>query len=487
MFKFIGQIRLYWWQTAVLVCIFGMTAFYASYKLSESPPTWFDEGIYIQVAQSLAEGGVQTIQTAPGVVVSTGHVTGGYPFLGPIALSFKFFGNTLFAARLPMSVFIVLSVVVTFLLSYFLFGAYDALIATFLLASFPVLYGSGKDVMGEVPGMFYTILTLCLVWKIEDTTYTKTRWWILAGLCAGLAAATKPVFFLLPIALAIIFLVRFRSWGPWRNIVWAVGAFSAPVLLWAYMQFGSTDTLLAIFQHYANPYEEVSILGTVLHNLQSFFTQSTPLYCAVLMGLWLLAVSIRVCRKETLSFAEGAALIFSILIWLSYLRTAGWYRYFFEAMVLALIFAPSSLRIIAGTVFKKISLSRYVPAVSIIFVLLGAIQVYQLNFDSWVAEHYASNQTKTFVAYFSQVPTTSVLVYDAPEIVPFLHSKNYYQYIDLDPTQTLAYGKENLALLARGVPDQVIIPPHNYEQQKNLFTKYAQTDSVGSYLVLSRQ
>ncbi len=486
--KFIGRIRLYWWHVMVLVGLLAMTAFYASYKLTESPPTWFDEGVYIQVAQSLSERGVQTIQTAPGVLAPTGNVTGGYPFLAPIALSLHYSQNMLLGARLPMVFFILLCVGLTFFLMYTLFGMREALLATFLLSSFPLLYGGGKDVMGEVPGMCYLLLTLFFVWNIEATNFINTRWWLLAGLCAGLTAATKPIFFLFLIAVGIIFLLRARA--PWRigSLLWAMFACAVPLVLWGYLQFGSADAFASIAHHYANPYEESSVIATSLHNATKFFTESTPIYFAVLMVVWIVASVMRLCRKEKVSFAESIALVFSLLITLAYLRTAGWYRYFFEAMILALVFAPASLRVIAAGLLKKISLPGYVSVVSVLCVVLGCIQVYQLNFDSWVAEHYASDQTKTFVDYFAHFPiTASVLVYDAPEIVPFLPSDNYYQYLDIEPTQKLAYGKENIPLLEQGVPEYVIIPPHNHEQQKNLFTKYVQTDSVGSYLVLTRR
>jgi hypothetical protein len=74
----------------LILCLLGVVIFYASYRLIESPPTWFDEGVYIQVAQSLVNQGNQKIQIEPGVFEGAGHVTGGYPFLLPVGLSLKY-------------------------------------------------------------------------------------------------------------------------------------------------------------------------------------------------------------------------------------------------------------------------------------------------------------------------------------------------------------------------------------------------------------
>jgi 4-amino-4-deoxy-L-arabinose transferase-like glycosyltransferase len=471
-----AQYRWYW---AGIVGIFLITISYSSYRLTESPPTWFDEGIYIQVAQSLAEQGGQAIQTAPGVYVGTGHVTGGYPFLAPVALSLKLFGQSLFAARLPMVVFIVLCVAAAWALLYRLFGWRDALWGTLLLATFPLLYGNGKNVLGEVPGMFYTLLALYFLWQIEAHQFRGAKWYVLAGLCIGLAAATKPIFFLLPAAVGVIFLLRIRTIPLyWKGIGLAVLATLAPLALWTYLQFGGGDSSASILFHYANPYAETSLFHTPGQNVVRFFTEATPLYAAGLFGVWMLSLVMRWYRKVSIPNAELVAFVFSLLILLAYLRTAGWYRYFFEAMLLALIFLPHSLRSIASKV------SWLIP------VLVGGLalmQLYQLNFSSWVADHYQSTQTQELESYFGSHTLEGVLIFNAPEAVPFLRTDQYYQYFDIEPTGALAYGKENLTLLVQGVPSMVLLSPAEYEKQKKLFERYTKSDAVGGYFLLTRR
>ena len=228
----------------------------------------------------------------------------------------------------------------------------------------------------------------------------------------------------------------------------------------------------------------------MLTNFVRFFKEATPLYCAALCALWLVAVSIRVYRKQHVFFAEWVAFAFSILVILAYLRTEGWYRYFFEAMILALIFVPASLRTIAGELEHHVSKIKLLWFVPLPLVLLGAVQLYQLNYSSWVADHYASTQTSILNSYFAAHPdtatTNSVLVYNAPEVVPFLPGSNYYQYFDINPTGNLAYGAQTLQLLAQNVPTEVITTPSMYQQHMSLFGGYSESGTVGGYLILRR-
>ena len=200
--------NLYW---AGVIGLFALVFFYASYKLTESPPTWYDEGLYIQVAHSIAERGTQSVQTAPGEFISTGFVTGGYPFLAPVALSLRIFGDNLFAARLPMIVFILALAVAVFLFMYRLFGRQDALLALLLLATFPLLYGNGKNVLGEVPGLFYITLALLFLWRLELQEFKGIYNYLFLGIFTGLAAVTKPIFFFFFLAIGLVLLLCIRS------------------------------------------------------------------------------------------------------------------------------------------------------------------------------------------------------------------------------------------------------------------------------------
>ncbi len=452
------------------------TLFFSSYQLTESPPTWFDEGLYIQVAQSLAQDGSQTIQIAPDTQVSTGFITGGYPFLAPVAVSLLLFGNDLVAARLPMVLFIVSFVLAAFMLIWRVAGFNNALLALLLLSTFPLLYGNGKNVLGEVPGMLYTLAALYFLWRIEKQNFIGVWSYVLLGLMVGLAVATKPIFLLLPLALVLVLLWRVRQIPfHWREILAGFAAFLVPVALWAYFQFGSGDSLGGVLTHYANPYAVGSLFDTVMKNLARFFTEATPLYCAVLMAAWLASLAVRKRRGTPVTLAEAAAFTFSILILLAYLRTAGWYRYFFEAMLLALIFLPAALRSIAP---------KYVLWGAV--ALLTCVHLYELTISSWVAESYRSTTSAELKEYFAVQPQeTSYFIYNVPDVVPFLQTKNYYQYVESTPATTL--GSEYFERISQGDIDQVIIGRAAYVSHEDLFKRYSEGGTAGSYLVLKKK
>ncbi|MCE9643661.1 glycosyltransferase family 39 protein [Candidatus Parcubacteria bacterium] len=478
------------WYGVVTGVLFLLASFYAFYALTESPPTWYDEGLYIQVAQSIAERGEQTLQVAPGEFVSSGFITGGYPFLAPIALSLHTFGDTLFAARLPMALFILLFLLVAWRFAYDAFGRETAFLSLLLLATLPILYGNGKNVLGEVPGLFYMTLSLMFLWRIEAKNFTGAGLYIGAGLTAGLAVATKPFLLLFPAAIGLALLFRFRTITfRFKEILAAMIAFALPVSLWLYLQFGIGDKAGATLAYYANPYGIQSLGEIILANALRFFTEATPLYCGAFILLWLVSVIVRIFRGERILIAEWAALSFSLLVLAAYLRTAGWYRYLFPALVLALLFAPHNLKVLYEELrrFLPVFSSSLGPVLITGMVLVvGTLHLYQLNYSSWVAEHYRSTAAHELEAYFSEVPAGETLfVYNVPEAVPFIRTESYYQYIAT--TDTMVYGADTLELVKQGVPDRVIVTGADYAKHGELFIRYERVGNAGPYLSLARK
>lgn len=465
------------------VALFLITAFYATYKLTESPPTWYDEGIYIQVAQSFEHVGTQSIQIAPGEYRRINFLTIGYPVIVPVSASMKAFGDTLLAARLPMVMFILLFALVSMYLIYCIAGPFQALLALALIATFPLLYGNGKNVLGEVPGLFYAMLALIALYKLEKRNFSGSWHYLWLGLAVGLTAASKPIFLLLPAGIVVALVFNIRSIPlRWKDITVGALAFTIPMMLWVFFQFGPDASASAILGYYANPYGVESVPTTIAENLVRFFKEATPLYAAALMGVWLVSIVMRLYRKEKVSIAEESAFAFSVLVMLAYLRTAGWYRYFFEALTMALVFAPISF----STTFSALRF-KYSPHV-VVAVLCGlsSIQLYQLNFSSWVAEYYGSTRSSQVQAFFEQYPDDrSIFIFNSPAAVVFLPHRNYYQY--MQPTQAIGYGDQTLDLLKQGVPDDVLISKDIYEQDPSLFIHYAQTATAGAYAILSRK
>lgn len=472
-----------------VLVIFCIIAFYASYKLTESPPTWYDEGIYIQVAQSFAEKGTQDIQITPELSKRIDFLTIGYPVIIPVAASMKLFGSTLFAARIAMVGFILLFTYAAWRLMKRLFDEKAALWSLALVGTFPLLYGNGKNVLGEIPGLLYATISLIALDRLEKRNYEGAWNYLFLGVAVGLTAASKPIFLLFPAGTAIALLLNIRSIPlKWKEILVAVLSFFIPMMLWAYFQFGPEASLSAILNYYANPYGIQTIPTTMIENFLRFFKETTPLYAAVLTCIWLAAIFVRLYRREKISLAEQSALFFSMLVFAAYLRTAGWYRYFFEALCFAVLFFAPSLQILVSTAtrrFSKLPHSVHYAGTAALCVLIG-MQFYQLNFSSWVAEYYQSTRSSQVQAFFQAYPKDrSIFVFNSPAAVVFLASRNYYQY--LQPTAAIGYGNDELELVRLGIPDDVLISPDQYEANPQLFTRYATSTTAGAYLILSRK
>jgi len=99
-------------EIAALIFLISITAFFSTYKLSESPSVWYDEGIYIQMATNMANGYGMSFQFAPNHIDPVSKFTVSYPFIYPLSIILKVFGTSITVARSFM-VFLILSLVVS--------------------------------------------------------------------------------------------------------------------------------------------------------------------------------------------------------------------------------------------------------------------------------------------------------------------------------------------------------------------------------------
>ena len=455
---------------SAFVSLFIITLFFASHHLTESPPLWYDEGIYTQDALNVATYGASLIQTAPGHFESAWSSSGGFPFVYPIALSYKLFGVSVESGRAVMVVFMLLFVAAATFLVYTLFGTRSALWTLALLATFPVLYGNGKTVIGEIPGLLYLATFLIVVAHIEKKQFkVSVPFFFLAGLIAGLCVVTKPLFLVLPVAV-IAALIWQRNQIPWRmNIVIAAvlgGVVPLAVHLLMHLNGASLATIIG---YYANPYGIAggSLVSTILGNVLRFMRESSPAYCALVYAVWCASVVWRVYRKRPVSLVEKIALIFALFVFVAYVRTAGWYRYFFTANVLALMFFPAAL--------SSFGLRR---CAIVIMVALILMQSYQLLFTSFVAQYDTSHRTAQIREQFAGVSATSTLFFlDVPELALFAEKRPYYQY--LKETAPFVYGEDQLPRIAKGIPDVVIVRSSDAALYTDLLVHYATTSDTG--------
>lgn len=482
------DITIYWVLPLLAFCIAIQTSFY---HLSESPAVWYDEGFFEQLALNVSRGGEQVMTLAPGVYLSSWSISAGYPLIYPMAASFAFFGPSVFSARIVPVTYLILFVIAAYLYVRRQYGATAAGISALLLATFPLLYGNGKSVLGEVPALFWFTVGLLALYALERGGYQNRTIAFLAGLGLGLALAAKFTFMLIVPAILAVALFRVRSLiraVPFSSLAAGVVGFMLPVALWLFLQFGSGDSIETTLTFFINPYayESQALGASILQNLTRFFTETTPLYLTALFGTWTVALIMR--RREHIPIAELLAFTFSLLVLVAYLRTPGWYRYFFPAMTITMLFAPYAATIILSRI------SAYLPPIRtftrpVLYVGFGILiigQAYQLMHGSYVASYYGSTRTAELRSYFAELdPTETVFLYNVPEIAIFLPQRTFYQY--LNPHTNQGFGAEALPLLKEGKPDIVVVNAETHALEIDRFGAYDVHDRISHYLVLTRR
>lgn len=473
-------------RNGIIIGISALALFFSLFKLTESPSFWYDEGWYFQAAQNMATVGIDGLQLAPQTIEHLAVTTVGYPVIYTLALWFKVFGISVMSARTLMVICIGLLLVLSFFLSKRLFGKMCALLGLSLLATFPPLYGNGKSVLGEVPGLVFLFASLVSLYQARVENNRKLFWLILSGISLGLCVATKPLFLVMLPAFGIACIVEYRrGFLTVKDILFGFVCTLVPIGIWLLVQFQVQDSATGILSYYANPYQETDILGTMIRNAKGMLHDVSTLYTLALIVCWSIGLGVRKYLKEQISGEEIASYIFSLLVIVAFLRTAGWYRYLFPAQVMSLIFFPYSFIVMCRFVLGKCDLATWLkPVVGVITGLLAVAGIYQVGFHSWVAEGYTSHKTEYWQNYFKSVPsTTSVFFYNTPEVVPFIQGRNYYQY--LEPAGG-PIGIENLIHIQNKKVDLIILESDTYQSLRGSFGGYILETTTYKYSILRK-
>lgn len=477
-----------------------VATFFATLHLKESPSVWYDEGFYIQSARNLALHGHMGLQLAPGTIEPPSKlISVGYPLIYPMALWFKSFGLSVSSARSLMVVFILGFLIASYFLTRRLFGKSFALLSLALLTTLPPLYGNGKSVLGEVPGLFYLVLFLFFFSIARVETSSRRRLFLLgvSAVMAGLCVATKPTFLLLLPAIALGVFFEWRKGAlSFKEIGISSLAGLIPVVYWVYSQFKTGDSVTTILGEYANPYQIQGMLSVILENVGRLFSGVGGVYLLILLSIWITSLIIRIKKKAIISPEEIIAITFSLLTIANYARTTGWFRYLFEAQMISLLFFPNALHIVWSRMtrgireyFSRATLS--VLGLSMCLVILGG---YQIMFHSFVADAYQSHKTEFWETYFKAgEPSTSFFFYNTPEVALFMPTENYYQYLNPYelrglPGEGWPIGKEQIQVVVDGGVDKVVVLALVYADKKDsVFSKYTVVETAYKYEILEKK
>src|SRR3989344_5340559 len=470
--------------------IFGVAVlfWFSLSNLTETPPTWMDEGIIIQTARNFSISGISGIRIDPQTIVSAVYVTTSYPVTLPISGIFRIFGVDLLNARIVMVFYIILLVFVAlfWLRKNIQNNILVIILALFFIVTFPHLYGHGKNVLGEISGLFFLFMSMIFVelaYRSYLDSLSKFKHKIIyTSLCLifiGLTVVTKPIFILLLPTLFIALIInlkQIRMIVATREsiILFLTGilAFLIPIIFWLFFQFHG-ETLVEMLSIYANPHS--AVIGTsIITNLSRFITERQPIYTALLILIWTIVLVVRHKRKEKIKLSEIVLWSFTILILLAYLRTVGYYRYFFLAEFIALIMFPSNILYFASSRNTKFI------AVAICSLLIG-VQSYGLIYTGWTARYKGNTQSLDLKNFLKESPADKeIFVYQAPELVTFIPHENYSQFIEITPT--IQVGKSSLDRIAGGLPSIIATNSNYADIIKDIGqNKYILFSSIGKY------
>lgn len=435
-----------WRRAGIVLAVFFLIAA-AFYGFPDSPAPWFDEGINLGVAKSFAERGVFNLETGPGEYVSEKSllITTNYPLLFFISLSFKIFGVGLWPARMVMILFLFIFAWIFYKLADRYYGPNMAALGLILLVTFLPFYGNGKSALGEIPGLTYFFAGILL--------FSSVKTWriFLSGLFFGLAMATKPLFLLLGVGLAvgeIFFAVKNKKLEIKRWLVLA-GGIIIPISLWIYTLLPPDASLAYLqksFSYYNNPYNTE---GQMAANLNKLFTESTPLHFLSLLAVFILSKIL--VRPAFWKKGEIIMFIFMILNIIFYLRTVGWYRYFFPAHVLAIFLFPGAFFSLADKLLIKLKFRKQIFYATLFILVAIQIAVFKMNIGGAYYKdplpRLSAEKINTLIE-----PRKSVLVIEFPELFFMLKGDRLYQYLRANPH--VVFGRDLLS--GDNPPDYIV-------------------------------
>ncbi|GAB4466160.1 MAG: hypothetical protein Kow0070_28930 [Anaerolineales bacterium] len=180
-----NRTALFWLAGILLVY------FLVFHNLTRFPAPWFDSGSHLHVPKTLVKYGVYADISSEGFRYYGPTIGVGPTVMLPIAAAFKLFGIGLLQARLVMALYLLAAAYAFYRLVEHLAGKGTAWIAlALLLSSRSVLFLQyGRQLLGEVPGVFF--IFLALYWWFSRWNENDWKRLTLIGLFFGLAMITK--------------------------------------------------------------------------------------------------------------------------------------------------------------------------------------------------------------------------------------------------------------------------------------------------------
>lgn len=329
-----------------LLWILGLLAiyFFAFHNLTRFPAPWFDEGSHLHVPKTLVKHGVYADISSEGFRYYGPTIGVGPTVMLPVAAVFKLFGIGLLQARIVMVLYLLAAVFVFYRFVDHLAGKWVAWVAVALmLSSRSVLFLEyGRQLLGEVPGIFFILLALYL-WlsKWNENNWKRLS---LVGLLFGLAMITKYQYllFLAPtLILSWLLDIFYYKSSSHRNFlvpgIIAAGSFGVwQLLTLQYLGPSTAMENLALLQSSA----EGAAFNFNLSQLNANFGELTSrsVYLGAIIPALIYGFFISLSRtRNGQKWSVVYLLVVLNLVWYV-VASIGWIRYAFLGLTLSSIF-----------------------------------------------------------------------------------------------------------------------------------------------------
>ncbi len=214
--------------------VIALVLFLATWRVSVVPTPWYDEGVNLQAARTLAQTGRYGVIYDAEPHLFDLQLTTGPTVIAPVAAVLRASGGGLREARLVMAAYILLAVLGVYRLAQDVYGSGTGLLAVLVLCAAgdasPVF---ARAVVGEIAALAF------LVWGFVVLARARRSGRVLhyaaAGALFGCAILTKGQFGLLVPALAVAWTVQRRRFT-WPGVLALSALLLAPPAAWQLFQ-----------------------------------------------------------------------------------------------------------------------------------------------------------------------------------------------------------------------------------------------------------
>ena len=441
--------------------------------LTTKPRLWTDEAVSIEIARNFQTDGVLDIKTAPGIFsgFSERLQSTGFPVTVPLSFFFKLFGYGLVQARVYMILWMLATLSLVFWLGGKWLGSLTGTGAFLLFITFASFYGSGRTVVGEIPGFFFLLAGLYFL--------LSRRQFYWAGIFLGLAVVSKlSVFGLIVPALVVTYLFEWRSFL--RTLVPVATGMIPAAVGWIFLNLSQpflASTWANLLSFYQNPYSS-SISENIFKNITDIPHSTTIIYFGI---LFLCIIAGRFLADSSRKTLYNFVIVYAVFAFAYYLRSPGWLRYILIAELLILFLLPHALSLLFGRFqggLPQVLHGKPVPAFLLtILVVIQCVQMFTVS-----ELFYSEGAMRAATSINENFPGKSVGVLNAVEVALWLNTSE--RYLSMDLTGLPQIGQN--PLLQKDLPEILVGYPSQrffLEEKEAVDSRYVIYGVVGGYTI----